>query len=339
MTESIRVIEAGPGLSVQDRGRWGWMRFGVSVSGALDLESQLLANRLLGNDENEAVLEFTLLGGRFVLECDEVSFVVTGGSYRITLDNRVIQPYRVTRWARGQELVISAARDAVIGYLAIAGGLDTPERFGSRATHARSGLGGMALPADATIKLRRPHCVSVRELPGGIVRDPAAAIRIVPGPQDAYFPPLAWDRLTQTVWRCGALRDRMAMRLEGGTIPHTDSFNIISDGIVPGAIQVPGDGLPTILLADGAPTGGYPKIATVISSDLAALVQRPFGAPIRFVLTTSEQAEDALFAHDASLHRLLAQMRAPVGGVAPDTETLLSQNLISGVISGGEASK
>ena len=328
------VHSCGPGMTVQDAGRIGAQRFGISGSGVMDRDSYMLANALVGADDGAAVLEFAVLGGRFSVD-EAVMVAVTGGSCPIGVDGRSVAPWTSFRLDPGSTLSIGPLSDAVYGYLAIAGGIDVPLFMGSRSTHSRSEIGGFngrALRPDDVLNLCPPtrgdRALGVGHLP----KRSQGVIRIVAGPQDDYFSSEAWDLLLGQQFTVTNQRDRMGMILEGPALEHTKGFDILSDAVAFGSIQVPGSGKPIILLADRQTTGGYPKIATVITSDLCSLVQSQPGDAIQFESVSVEQAED-LARTSRSRHEKMIDSLAPLRS-APDlsTEHLLSLNLVDGVV-------
>src|SRR5262249_9333091 len=238
----------------------------------------------------------------------------------------------------GERLRVRPGRAGAWCYLALGGALDVVPMLGSIATHARSGLGGIAgraLAAGDRLTLRD----AVPAMPGAFALEapwPARAgdeLRVVLGPQADYFTDDQIAALCRGPWTVSPRSDRMAYLLDGPTITHAKGFNIISDGIVMGAIQVPGDGRPMVLMADRQVTGGYPKIATVIGADLGRLAQRRPGAPFAFQVVS---LEDAVAARRAERDALAAPIRAvPLVRTDLTSELLLATNLIDGVVGAG----
>ena len=332
------VHSCGPAMTVQDAGRVGAQRFGVPGSGAMDSDAYLLANALVGADDGAAVLEFAHFGGRFSVDA-AVMVAITGGSCPIAVDGRHMEPWTSFRLDPGSTLSIGSLSDAVYGYLAIAGGIDVPPFMGSRSTHSRSDMGGFkgrALRPDDVLCLYPVgggvHALGVRHPP----KRAQGSIRIVAGPQDDYFSSEAWDLLLGQPFTVTSHRDRMGMTLEGPGLDHTKGFNIVSDAVAFGSIQVPGSGRPIILLADRQTTGGYPKIATVITSDLCSLVQTQPGEAIQFELVSVEEAEGSARKSRSRLDKMIDRL-VPLRS-APDltAERLLSLNLVDGVVDASE---
>jgi KipI family sensor histidine kinase inhibitor len=290
-----------PGLltTVQGRPRIGERRFGVAGAGALDPLALAAANRALGNPEDAPGLECTLLGPtlRFLRP---VRFALAGADLEARLERSDLGAWRVPPaspvLARASNLLtFGAARTGCRAYLAFEGGLDVPLVLGSPSTDLMGGFGGLGgralaagdLLATGSQSTSSPPSGADREEGGcGAPRDPAeATVRVVPGPQEDHFAAKALETLFGTAFTVSASSDRIACRLEGATLAHSGPAEIVSDGMVPGAIQVPPDGRPIVMLADGPTTGGYPKIGTVVTSDLALLAQLVPGAGrLRFTL-------------------------------------------------------
>lgn len=280
--------------TIQDLGRVGWRRFGLTGSGAMDPEALALANALVGNPVEAACVEFAHAGGDWTLRGTERLAAVAGGGFAVTIDGRAAPRDASAILREGQVLRIGAARDAVWGYLAIAGGLLSAREFGSRATHVASGVGGVQgrrLRANDTIPLARdlPPRVERTALP--LPRRADAPIRVVMGPQDDFFTTGSIATLLSTPYEVTWQGDRMGYRLQGERLSHVAGFNIVSDGLLPGSIQVPGAGQPIVLLMDAQTTGGYPKIATVITADLGRFAQRRPRGMVRFQAVSLEDAQ------------------------------------------------
>ena len=294
-TPVLLALNPAPLASVQDMGRAGWRRFGVTGAGAMDAEALAAANALAGNPVDAAAVEFAHAGGDWVVAGASCRIGITGGSFLASVDGRALAPNTSTLLHPGQTLRIGGAQDAVWGYLAVSGGLQVRREFGSRSTHVRSGLGGLegrfirpgdALPLVAGGDLRGGEwSLPVTNSP------PDAPIRVMLGPQDAHFTAAAIADFLHSEFRVTWQGDRMGYRLDGPPINHAGSFNIISDGLLPGSIQVPGNGQPIVLLRDAQTTGGYPKIATVISADLGRLAQRRPRSAVRFQQVSRDDAQ------------------------------------------------
>lgn len=333
---SLDILDAGPMLSVQDHGRHGRKRFGVPPAGAMDRPAMDLANALCGNALDCAALEFTAIGGRLRAGRD-LRLAVTGGECDIKLGARSLAPGESHAIAKGDVVRIGALRGATWGYIAVSGGIAVPQMLGARATHLRFAIGGLegrALRAGDTLPLGEETgttpCLRPRE---PMLRPvaPARPIRVMLGPQDDYFDADTIALLGRESFVVTPKRDRMAMVLGGPRLPAARGHDIVSDGIVPGAIQVPASGEPMVLMADAQTTGGYPKIATVISADLPRLAQMPVGATLRFEVISREAAEDIAIAESARLSACLAGL-IPAGGAQLGSAFLLSCDLVGGIV-------
>lgn len=332
----LTIEDCAPGATVQDLGRPGYQRYGVSGSGAMDGFAHRIANALVGNPEGAATVEFVFRGGRYTVDRPAL-VAVTGGDFEVKLEGRPIGAWRSVALAPGEELSVGPAPDTVYGYLAVAGGIAVAPVFGSRSTQTRSHLGGLEGRA-----LRPGDRLPLGEDPGGGVARllpepgrgyPHGAIRVVPGPQDDYFSEAGWATFLNEAYTVTAHRDRMGMTLDGPAIEHARGFNIISDGILCGSIQVPGSGVPIILLADRQTTGGYPKIATVATADLPRLAQTASGATVRFRRIDVAAAEEAALAARRAYEQAVRSF-IPAGQSALSSGRLLAANLISGVTAG-----
>lgn len=316
-----------PAASVQDAGRPGLRRFGVPVSGVADRLMAAAANAMVGNPPGAAVLELALGGGRFRLQGGEAVVALAGPGAVLRIDGRPVPP--ATGIAAGPGAVIEAgpAAAGVYSCLAVGGGIATAPEMGSRAQHRRSGIGG-PLPVPGAVLP-----VAGGGLPQHLPALPAHArgpIRVIAGPQADEFAADALATLLAAGWRIGARSDRMGVALEGPALVHRGGHDIVSDGVLPGAVQVPGQGRPIVLMRDCQTTGGYPKIATVISADLDRLAQIAPGGAVRLALVGREEAVAAAHAFAAALAAVAASA-VPAGGPALSGR-LLSANLVGGVI-------
>lgn len=282
----IRVLDAGPQTTVQDLGRPGHLRYGVPPSGPMDRASFVLANRLVGNADGAAALECTLVGPRLVADAP-CTVAVTGAEAPVTINDAALPRWATLRLAAGDTLRIGPARAGVRAYVAFGGGLEVSPVLGSRATYLRGRLGGLEGRA-----LRRDDVLAVGPAPAAPARrvrpgaEPAwtgdATLRVVLGPQDDRFTGEGIATFLGHPYEMLPQSDRMGARLRGPRIAHTRGHDIVSDGIALGAIQVPGDGQPIVLLVDRQSTGGYTKIATVCSFDIGRLAQVKPGQRVRF---------------------------------------------------------
>lgn len=290
----LHIITPGPLTTVQDRGRYGYLRFGVGVSGVMDLDAYQAANALVGNRQEEAVLEATLAGP--VIEAGGPCLcAITGADMDAVLDGIPAPKYQSFPIQKGQRLALRLAKSGCRSYLAFQGGIQVPVVMGSRSTNLKCQLGGYkgrALQAGDTLAL-----CDFKEAGGGTPRrltppfyTANKIIRVIEGPQADAFTETGRHIFYGTSYLVTPDSDRMGIRLDGVPVESRHGTDIISDGIVFGSIQVPPSGKPIVLMADHQTTGGYAKIATVCSFDLPLLAQARPGDRIQFVKITLEQA-------------------------------------------------
>ena len=325
---SIEVLDPGMLTTVQDRGRYGYQRIGVPVSGAMDEFALRAANLLVGNEDLEAGLEMTVVGPQLRFMGD-TWIAVTGADLGATLDGEPMPRWQTVRVSDGGVLAFGGMQDGVRAYLAIAGGIDVPIVMGSRSTYDKSGIGGFegrALEAGDVLSARDGDTPFVeRRLPGGF-RPPVYGedhqVRLILGPQRDDFEEDAIATLMSGVYTVSAESDRMGYRLDGQPISHRGGPDIVSDGNPLGAVQVPGDGLPRVLLVDRGTTGGYTKIATVIGVDISALVQALPDHTVTFKAITLEEAHQVLREQEQVL-TAVAEGGTLAGAVAPHVSVLV----------------
>ena len=342
MNPGLKVLAPGIHTTVQDLGRIGYQDIGVPVSGALDGFSLRLANALVGNRPGMPALEILLSGPTLEVAADAVRLALAGAGARLVIGGekqRVVAAGQSVLLSRGEVLQIVVDRQCACCYLAVEGGIAVPLVLGSASTYVRAAIGGLegrALRRDDIVPLaiaRAPERVELR-LPRSphVVRD--QSIRVILGPQQDYFTEEAIATLLSAEFSVSKSADRMGMRLEGPPLRHRRGWDIISDAIATGAIQVPGSGQPILLLADHQTTGGYPKIATVVSSDLAIIGRRRPGDTLRFAAVTVEEAEELCREADRRFAELVATFEPVREGAGIDLLSLYGDNLISGVVSG-----
>ncbi|MGX9254886.1 5-oxoprolinase subunit PxpC [Pantoea ananatis] len=290
----LTILRAGLATSIQDLGRNRWRQFGIGVSGVLDQPAMITANLLVGNPPGSAVLEIVL--GQFKAEFSRDGwFALTGAGCQAELDGKPVW----TGWRlpvkKGQVLLLKKPLHGMRSYLAIQGGFDVPEVLGSCSTDIKAGFGGFqgrTLQDGDRIPLGKPgqpftQKKGVKQLLWG------NRIRALPGPEYHEFSEEAQQKLWRAAWTLNPQSNRMGYRLQGPTLQRDTSRELLSHGLVPGVIQVPANGQPIVLLADAQTTGGYPRIACVIESDLYHLAQVRLGEPLHFVLCTAQEAQTA----------------------------------------------
>ena len=294
----IRILKGGMLTTVQDLGRTGYQSQGFSVAGVMDVRSFKIANLLLDNPENEAVLEFTLIGPTLEFTSSTI-IAITGGDFQPVLNGEPVEMYRALYINKGDILKFGSARTGSRGYIAFSSYLNIPVVMGSRCTNLKSSLGGFKgrkLQAGDYIGFRikrryLPFFLS-RKLEPDHFDDVQTELRVVMGPQDDLFSRQGLETFLTQEYTVTSDFDRMGCRLEGPFIAPKKGSDIISDGIAFGSIQVPAHGKPIILLADRQTTGGYGKIATVASVDIPKLVQRKTDHKIRFRAISVEEAQE-----------------------------------------------
>jgi 5-oxoprolinase (ATP-hydrolysing) subunit C len=302
----IEILRAGPLATVQDLGRRGWRDRGLSLCGALDEFALQAGNLLVGNPPGAASLEFTLGPATLRLHAD-TCIAITGTDTDASLDGRPVRPWWRQRVRAGQTLKLTAPRERMRSYVAIAGGLALPSALGSLSTDIKGGFGGLDGRA-----LRDGDCLPLHAClarPGRTVglRPPAwcPTVRVLPGPEHVDFTTAAREAFWAADWTVTPQSNRMGYRLAGPVLERERGEELASHGVLPGVIQVPPSGQPIVLLADAQTTGGYPKIGIVIQADLWKLGQLRLGARLRFMPCTHADALNAL----REQRLLLDQMR------------------------------
>jgi biotin-dependent carboxylase-like uncharacterized protein len=332
MSARLLIHAAGPGVTVQDAGRVGLSRFGVTPAGPMDPAAFLTSTRLVGA---HAAIEVSLGGVEVSAEGATLAVAIAGGAFDIQLDGRPLPPACLLQLTEGARLAIRAGGAGAWCYLALGARLDLPPTLGSLATHARSGLGPKPLARGDALPLAdlAPGPDAPRALIAPWLATDDTPIRVMLGPQDDYFDAATLQTFLSADWRIGPRSDRMAYALEGPRLVHARGHDIVSDGAAMGAIQAPGSGAPFVLMADRQPTGGYPKIATVIGADLGRMAQRRPGDTLRFTAVDWETAVAARAAlrKEMAAGAILSPLAAGISDAA-----LLAENLIGGVVDARE---
>jgi len=307
----MSLIEVrAPGLltTVQDLGREGFGPVGVSASGAADPVALRIGNRLVGNPEGAAGLEMTLLGATFVFP-ERAVVALTGSEFGATLDDEPVEIWKSVEIRQRQTLRLGATRTGARCYLCVRGGIDVKLFLGSASTHLLSGLGGFqgrALRAGDVLKIGtasgsfrtfRKRSVSARAV---AQLAPRKVLRVTPGPQSDWFSQEVQDLFYGGTYRVTEESNRMGLRLQGTAIESTAGGEMISEGVSLGAVQITAGGLPIILFVEQQTTGGYPKMANVISADLSSLGQLRPRDEVRLELVEMETAR-ALFLEQEKL--------------------------------------
>lgn len=312
----LRVLIGGLQTSVQDLGRRGFQALGVPVSGALDPISLRLGNALVGNSEGMGALELRMVGPSLRVEEGKarVALAGTGAPLLVERANGAREEWvswRAVDLDEGDVVSVPATPDTAVAYLAFAGGVEVPDVLGSRSTLLRGGFGGhqgRAVQEDDELTLGEAaigRALTVLAQPPML---PVGRLRVVPGPQQDAFTLEALEDLQSEPFRVSTQSDRMGLRLEGPVLRHVKGADIVSDAIATGAIQVPGSGQPILLLADHQTTGGYAKIATVISADIAAAGRLLPNSMVRFRVVSVEDAVTAARVAEQRVQHLCAHL-------------------------------
>ncbi|HZR74662.1 biotin-dependent carboxyltransferase family protein [Bradyrhizobium sp.] len=291
MTKLV-IPSIGPASSVQDGGRFGAQRYGLTPSGAMDRLGLAAANSLAGNALLAPGVEIGPYGAAFTARDGAVRVGLSGAPRGAEVAGRVVAWDTSVTIAEGETLKLGMARGGSFSYLAIEGAIQGELTFGSLAVNARAGLGS---PYPRPLQSGDELSVSAASVKVECRIDLPAAetgpIRVVLGPQNDEFGDEAISLFLDSDWKISATSDRMGYRLEGPVIKHLHGHNIVSDGTVNGSIQVPGNGQPIVLMSDRGTSGGYPKIATVITADFGRFAQIPAGTAFRFKAVSMEEAQ------------------------------------------------
>ncbi len=304
---SIKIINAGMLSTIQDGGRFGVMKYGFTQSGAMDSKAMSTANILVGNVPECAVIETTLLG--ITAEFTENTVIaLSGGDFSAAINGTPIKRNKAYAVNAGDTLAMSYAKSGVRGYLAVSGGFDVPEVMGSRSTNLKSQIGGFygrKLAAGDIINTFAPIITDTtgRELPEETYEN-SITLRAVLGPQDYMFTDEDINTFFSCEYKITQQADRMGIRLDGEPLKGKGSMDIVSDGIVFGSVQVPKNGMPIILAADRQTTGGYAKIATVISADRHLIAQARPGGTIKFAQVSVKEAQKIAKQEQKALKKL-----------------------------------
>jgi biotin-dependent carboxylase-like uncharacterized protein len=340
---TLRVLAPGLLTTIQDLGRPGYQRLGIAASGALDPVSLRAANALVGNPPGTGALEVAYVGPALAVGVEDVRLAIVGAQAVVEIlpdatasSGRRIEPMRSTRVRRGEVIRVGSLSGGAVLYIAVEGGFDVQPVLGSVSTYIRGGFGGWqgrALVAGDRLPLCRMRA-SDRDECGleGLDLGRPRRFRVILGPQSDHFSTRGIKSFFDGEYTVSSESDRVGMRLEGLPVERARRVDMTSDGIAPGSIQVPATGQPIVLQVDRQTTGGYPKIATVVSADLPALGRLPIGAKVAFEPVTVEAAL-------ALRRKLIAEIEGiydrivPVGRDEAELAPMLRDcNLISGVV-------
>lgn len=325
---SIRVMKPGLLTSIQDLGRKGFQQHGVIVSGAMDPYSLRIANMLVGNEEGEAALEITLLGPTLIIEKDCL-IAITGGNLSPTINGEAVPMWRPIFVKKGAVLAFSGCRSGCRAYLSVAGGYSIPSIMNSKSTYLRAGMGGYkgrALQVDDVLDFNEasPHHakygVNVFSTVKWFVNakdfmpENKPVIRVTNGSQYGFFTESSKVQFEQESFKVSNQSDRMGYRISGPSLELKEKRELLSEAVTNGSIQVPPDGNPIILLADSQTTGGYPKIAQVITADIPFIGQVKPGDSIQFAKVTLRDAEQSYLKKEQLLKELKTSIALALKG-------------------------
>ncbi len=312
MMKGFTVLNPGMQTTVQDLGRTGYQAYGMPVAGAVDSFAFRAGNLLLGNEEGAAGLEMVMMGPKLRIE-RELAIAITGANMSPLLNGQPLPMWECVMVSAGDEISFQSPESGLRSYLLVAGGLDVPLVMGSRSTYLRAGIGGLdgrKLAKGDTLKVGvedvPAHLRSGNGVPQNLIPayEQEATVRVVMGPQDDHFTEKGRRTFLTETYRVTQEIDRMGYRLEGPKIEHREGADIISDGIPLGAIQIPGHGSPIVMLNDRQTTGGYPKIAAVISTDLYRVGQAKPGDRLTFQAISRSEAVARLREQEKGLQKL-----------------------------------
>lgn len=337
----LRVEKPGALTTVQDLGRWGYQAMGMPVSGTMDAAALQRGNTMMGNPLGSAALEITLMGPTLTVVEGEGAAVITGADLSPALNGVPCANWTVLHLKEGDVLSFGAPWWGLRAYLCLAGGIEVPVVMGSRCTYMKTATGGFqgrALKAGDMLNTGEPWILWRNTLdftcPAQLkpAYDPERPLNIVLGLQSDAFTPQGIETLLNESYEVSPSADRMGYRLEGPEIEHIGKPDIISDGIPMGAVQVPGNGKPIVLMADRQTTGGYTKIGVICAFDVARLAQRLPGAPVRFAAITQEDGVALARAEAAAIAELRQHLyswtaRPASGGKALSSSSNGTMNL------------
>ena len=319
---TVNVLNPGLLTTVQDIGRHGSQKFGIIVSGAMDSYSMRIANLLVGNDENEGVLEITLFGT--TLQFDEDTLIaVTGGDLQTTIDGIPAQTWRPLLIKKGSVMKFGFAIEGCRGYLAFAGGISIPRVMGSKSTYIAASIGGFEgrpltqgdqISFNELTDSNKRILESVKKCNGTpdwsvqyhdlVNLDADQTIRIIEGTEYEHFDEQSKQTLVSKPYIVTPQSNRMGSRLEGSELALKEKLELLSEGVTFGTVQIPPNGKPIILMADRQTTGGYPKIGQVITADLGSLSQLKPNSKLYFKLITHAEAERELLAKEQLINEI-----------------------------------
>jgi antagonist of KipI len=309
-----KVSSPGFFTTVQDPGRSGFQRFGVPVSGAMDDYAFTAANLLVGNNPADACLEVTMHGPD-LLFLREAQIAIAGATFSPSINGERVECWTVLQVRRGDRFFFGSALEGCRGYLAVRGGIDVPVVLGSRSTYVRGSFGGFQgrqLKAGDVLEFQQPFAplASSFSMPQELIPEYSreVAVKVVLGPQTECFTERGLETFLSSTYEVTIEADRMGYRLEGAEVKLKDGVDMVTDAMIAGAVQVPRDGKPMVLMRDAQTTGGYPKIAVVTTPDVSRLGQAKPKDQISFFKISPSQARERLVEYRKLLRRLKGRL-------------------------------
>ncbi len=332
MTAHLTITAAGPAMSVQDLGRTGYRAVGLTVGGAADRRALYEGAALLGQSADSAAIEMAGSGGSFVSDAD-VRFALTGASMAAKLDGEPLVWNASHLLPKGSTLTVGGAQAGTYGYLHIGGGIATPVVMGARSSHLAGGIGKLLATGDV-LPIGKDTRKDVSNTLPADPRFSGGVVRMVASAQTADFASETVSRFTSTAFQRDPRGNRMGVRMamDGDGFAMESGLSIVSEVVVPGDIQIAGDGSPYVLMYECQTTGGYPRIGTVLPCDMPRVAQAQAGAELRFEML---DLQDAIGVQARALNELKA-LRAAVTPLVRDPaeiRDLLSYQLIGGAVS------
>ena len=303
----IKVLKTGVQTTVQDLGRYGYSHFGISSSGPADLLSFRIGNIIVGNSEHLAGLEMTLFGGDFEFDSDTV-IAITGSQFNLFVNGKEIPHNEPIYVKKNQILSIGMTKEGARCYLSVKGGIKIQNYLNSKTTHIISGMGGLMgrpLKKGDILEINESGKINTSNISNKIHDINTSIVRINRGLQSSFFSEKTWNTFTSQTFTVSDVFSRMGIRLLCDPIKSLKGNEILTEGIPLGAIQVPGAGEPIISFVEHQTTGGYPKIANVISADLCKVGQLKPGDKFQFELVSFEKAESLRLEQETFLNKLI----------------------------------
>lgn len=311
MSAALEVLHTGPHVTLQDAGRPGLMRFGVPASGPMDRKALAIANIALGNPLGQTGIEVSPAGLTLRCTLGPVSLAIAGGGFQVALNGVVGGSWQVLTLQADDLLQIRPGPWGTWCCIAVAGQIQSSEWLGSAATHGISGFGGGALQKGQILRIDQPRQIAARNIPCPIFCRPRQHLHVTLGPQDHLFAPETVATFLSAPFRLTPAFDRMGLRLAGPSLAPEAALGIPSQGLTRGAVQVAGDGVASVLMADHQTTGGYPKIATILMDDTDGLAQLRPGQAAHFTEISPAQAISLARQRAESFRRYLTSLAAP----------------------------